>query len=132
MSVSLCIEVDRLPASAIARTLDLLLALDVDLYRAGVVKQPPWGLLWVPDQLVICDANACRFADISKLQDVAVLQRRRQGSCGPLACAYAAWLHVHERAASSVQLQQGASDDEWHVVARVGSTIYDPQTIGAR
>ena len=137
MSVSVCIEASILPGETIVAVLDALVTLNERLISQNRVRMPPWNLRWVPDELVVCDASACAYADTSKLQDIVVLMDRGQGSCGPLACAYAAWLTVVDGRPATVRLIS-TGRDKWHVVALADGAdgtpevAFDPQVIGAR
>lgn len=120
MSVSLCIRAKRLDADTIARTLVTLVDLNVEIYRSGEVTRAPWYLTWVPDDP----------ANVSTLHDAILLEERGFGSCGELACAYAAWLVVYQHGAGNLQLLSNGPA-AWHVTATRGKLIYDPQFIGA-
>lgn len=121
-----------MPAYLIAAVLELVVQKNEALYRSKRVTVPPWGLLWVPDPLVVCAGDVCRLADTSKLQDAEVVTRRGQGSCHSLSCAYAAWLTVIEHRPTGVVLvPQGPG--RHHVYARgVDGSVYDPQNVGSR
>lgn len=132
MKLALCIEAKRIPASLITSTLDELVDLNVATYRANRVTRAPWSYLWVPDQLVVCDGDACRLADTSKLQDVEIIDDNGQASCGSLACAYAAWLYVREAKSDAAVKLIPRGPGNWHVVAFADGSAYDPAVIGRR
>jgi hypothetical protein len=107
-----------------------LVELNAELYNARSNLHAPWSLIWVPDQLEVCDASGCRFADTSTLIDVVDLERIGAGSCGPLACAYAAYAATRARARDvSIELLPDV-EDAWHVVAHANGRLLDPQVIG--
>jgi hypothetical protein len=130
MTVALCMSLTYASRPTIEAVLDALVDHNVELYRTGHIRGAPWWLAWVPDELVVCDAVSCKLADTSTLQDVRELYQAGRGSCGPLACAYAAWLRHSGEAARTRLISTG--QDLWHVVAVVGRKVYDPQVIGAR
>lgn len=129
MSISICILMRRHTPIGLTRTLEALVAHNVELYSAGDVTVAPWGLRWTPDP----------YDNVVILQDVVELQARGHGSCGPLACAYAAW-QIHKGADAGVQLISNGPES-WHVIAMSNANglrdgdarrIFDPQTIGDR
>lgn len=120
MSVSICIRARRLSPAAIARTLINLVEIDIELYEAKIVTASPWSIVWVPDD----------EAETSTMSDVSILLDRGYGSCGELACAYAAWLAVFRHGGKTLQLVPNGSLDAWHVRATRGRCIYDPQVLG--
>jgi hypothetical protein len=121
VSVQLCIEATTLSADTIARVLVTLVEHNIELYAAGEVTRSPFQLRWIPDD----------YATASVLRDAVVLERRGFGSCGELACAYAAWLAVHHHGPKTLQLLSNGPE-AWHVTATRGRTIYDPQVLGRR
>lgn len=132
MSVGICTEVTYADPRLLAAVLGALVDHNAELYQRGVVTTPPWSLRWVPDQMRTCTVEGvCKMSDASVLQDVAILEKRGFGSCGPLAAAYAAWQRVHGGRAY-VELMPDVEDGAWHVVAWSDGVKLDPQTIGAR
>lgn len=119
--MQLCIETVSLSADTISRVLITLVEHNVELYAAGEVTRSPFYLRWEPDD----------YAHASVMRDAVLLDRRGYGSCGELACAYAAWLAVHYNGARTLQLLSNGPD-AWHVTATRGQTIYDPQVLGRR
>lgn len=127
----MCVALHRAQPKLIAAVLDALFAHNVEQYRAGIVKRPPWHLEWRPDKLVECDDDGCRIASTSTMRDAKMLEDRGYGSCGELAASYAAWLEVHKGPGASLDLiRTGAGT--YHVVAFHGGVEYDPQTIGGK
>ena len=134
MSVAMCISLRYATKRTIEAVCEALAEFNAELYARGTVTTPPWSWRWVPDELVVCDATVCRVADTSTLADVSIIEPRGAASCGPLACAYVAWLRVHEGTPARIEAQK-LGDGVWHVTAR-GSMlgrayVWDPQVIGA-
>lgn len=126
----MCMRVTYASPRFLMSCLLALVELNVELYAARPNLRAPWALIWTPDQLETCDASGCRFADTSTLLDVVDLQRQGYGSCGPLACAYAAYAVQRSRARDvSVELLPDV-EDAWHVVAHANGRLLDPQVIG--
>lgn len=119
MSVSLCLAVHALPAETVASVLAALVELNVEIYRQGVATRSPFDLRWVPDEL----------AEVSTMRDAKLLEDRGYGSCGELAAAYAAWLVVHADGEGELDLLSNGVQ-QWHVVARIGDRVFDPQHLG--
>lgn len=119
MPVRLCLALDVADPETIADVLRVLVHVDLRLYKDQVVVDPPWGLRWIPDGV----------ADTSTLRDVALLHERGYGSCGELACAYAAYVSFSQGRGCSLQLLSNGPDS-WHVVAIDGDRVLDPQMIG--
>jgi len=117
--ISICIHARRVPPQTILGLLDVLVAHNVALYRDGEVTGSPWHLRWVPDEHDV----------VVLLQDVAVLSQKGYGSCGPLACAYAAYMIAVRRKVARVKLLRNPAGgpNSWHVIAVSGKTILDPQ-----
>lgn len=131
MSVRVCVAVHRAHPRLIAAMLAALTEHNVAQYKAGLVKRPPWHLEWRPDQLVECDDDGCRIASTSTMRDAKMLEDRGYGSCGELACSYAAWLEVNKGGEASLTLIRTGADT-YHVIAEHGGQEYDPQTIGGQ
>jgi hypothetical protein len=129
MSVSICIRMHAIDEVTIEQVMASLVEHNVHLYRAKIVTGSPWLLRWIPDQPLLCDDKGCTVADTSVLDDAAELERKRVGSCGSLACAYAGYLVARGKDAG-VDLQR-TGKGTYHVVAFDSDrVIYDPQTIG--
>jgi hypothetical protein len=129
MSVAICLEVETATEDTIAGAMELLVERNVAIYRAGLARAP-WGLRWVPDELVACDDHGCKVARVTMQQDAIVIERNGQGSCGSLACAYAAWLIVGGVDAGIDLWPNGAG--KYHLIAKDRERTYDPQQIGAQ
>lgn len=119
MAVNLCIRAYELQPETIARVLVALVEMDVDQYASGLVTRSPFTLRWVPDPM----------GDTAMLRDAYCLTDRGYGSCGELACAYAAWLQVHSRGEGKLDLLSNG-ENAWHVVANAHGRVYDPQHSG--
>lgn len=134
MSVAVCLRVTYASPALLADVLAALARHNAEIYRRHASLAPPWSLLWVPDQIQTCDATGCRLNDTSTLLDVIDLYALGEGSCGPLACAYAGFLATrHGDASARVELLPGVGGDvdAHHVVAATSQRIYDPQILGA-
>lgn len=127
VSVSICILMRKVTPIGIGGILDALVAHNVEIMRLSNWTTPPWHLRWRPDD----------FDNVVILQDVTELYQRGYGSCGPLACAYAAW-EIHRGRDAGVRLISNGPQS-WHVVAESNGNglrdgdarrIFDPQTIG--
>lgn len=129
MSVRICIETAGLPGTTILDVLLALHALDVQQYKRRIVTVSPFHLGWVPDQLVECNDTGCWVNREANLRDAYLLEQRGYGSCGELACAYAAWLDVTKGEGAQIVLS-GQGKNLWHVVAEYDGRTYDPQAIG--
>lgn len=120
MAVDLCARLHSVDAQDVTDLVGALVAINVRVYRSGLVKSAPWRIRWYEDAM----------GGSVKMEDVRVLERLGRGSCGPLAAAYAAWLIVNASGAT-IRVIPGGKPDAWHVIT-VDSRgdVYDPMEIG--
>jgi hypothetical protein len=129
MPVKVCIVAHSMPRSFLEAVLDALASINGGLYHGGIVKAAPWTLRWVPDPVYICDDNGCMLATEATFADASQLALVGQGSCGPLAAAYAGYLRAKGRDAV-VSLRNAFGPHSWHAVCVSGGSVFDPQKIG--